>query len=62
MKGYAVYVKDEFAAFCKKIKECKVFKERYFCVSVYYAHTEKKGYNTIVINDALLRKSDGTPF
>jgi hypothetical protein len=59
---YAVYVKGEFAALCDSLEECKVFKDRYFLVSVYYAHTEKKGCNTIIVNDALLRKSDGTPF
>ena len=47
---------------CKSLDDAIYLKNRVCGVNeIYYAHTEKKGYNTIVVLDGLVRKSDGTP-
>lgn len=66
MKGFATRVynshTEEYETdFFVNIDDAMYVKERYFNVSLYYAHTEKKGFNTIIVLDGRVRKQDGTP-
>lgn len=65
MKGFATSVllsNGEFEwDFHHTLESALLTKARYFHVDVHYAHTEKKGYNTIIVSDGIVRGIDGTP-
>lgn len=65
MKGFATSVllsNGEFEwDFHTSLESALLTKARYYHVEVHYAHTEKKGYNTIIVSDGIVCNSDGTP-